>query len=62
MADPGFVDRGGGSLDRGRQFGCGAPGQMAHQYVDGNLKNRFSLSKIGDARLLSPPPGSATDV
>ena len=65
QADPGF-------LDRGRQFGRGGhqfgweggggrhAGQTAQRSVNGNLKNRLSLSKIGGARLLRPPPGPAT--
>ena len=33
-------------LDGGRQFGSGAPGQMAQPFVDGNLKeNGFACLK-----------------
>ena len=47
----------------GRQFDREAPGQMAQPSVDGNLKNRLSLSKIGGGggrrllplRPLNPP-------
>ena len=39
VADPGFLDRGARtSLDRGRQFGRGAPGQMAEPSLGGNKK------------------------
>ena len=35
VADPESLDRGRASLDRGRQFGKGAPGQMAEPSVGG---------------------------
>ena len=52
MADPGFLDRGRASLDRGRQFEKGRGRQVKwHIAVCGrNLKKRLSLAKIGEVR------------
>ena len=58
MVDPGLLGRGGGPVwIRGAPVWIrGAPGQMAQPSVDGNLKNRLSLSKIGGGGTPPAPP------